>query len=53
MDAFKAGYFVGTPAGESIIPIAPDERASLRFTFFWPDAARWEGRRCEIEVVEP
>jgi hypothetical protein len=33
------------------IPIAPGQAAPIRFTFFWPEVGRWEGRDFQIEMV--
>jgi len=33
------------------IPVARDQTSPLRFTFFWPEAERWEGRDFAVEVV--
>ncbi len=33
------------------IPVAPAQTAPIRFTFFWREAWRWEGRDFEINVV--
>ncbi|MGH8429570.1 MAG: hypothetical protein ACREUF_04115, partial [Solimonas sp.] len=32
------------------IPIGCEQKAPIRFTFFWPAAERWEGRDFEIRV---
>lgn len=32
------------------IPVAPDQSAPVRFTFFWLDADRWEGRDYMVRV---
>jgi glucoamylase len=44
-----------TPTGLGIefvdIPIAPGQAAPIRFTFFWPEVGRWEGRDFQIEMV--
>jgi glucoamylase len=34
------------------IPVAPDQRGPIRFTFFWPDANRWEGHDFQVGVEE-
>ncbi|MBI3726429.1 glucan 1,4-alpha-glucosidase [bacterium] len=34
------------------IPIGKDQRAPVRFTFFWTDAGRWEGRDFQVQVDE-
>ncbi|MBI4502068.1 MAG: glucan 1,4-alpha-glucosidase [Gemmatimonadetes bacterium] len=34
------------------IAIAADQRAPLRFTFYWPESDRWEGRDFEVAVRE-
>jgi glucoamylase len=33
------------------IEVAPDERVPLRFTFYWPDGARWEGHDYSVAVA--
>ncbi len=33
------------------IPIAPGQTAPIRFTFYWRETQRWEGRDFEINVV--
>ncbi|MGH9158687.1 MAG: hypothetical protein ACRD2X_01705 [Vicinamibacteraceae bacterium] len=33
------------------IAVAPDQRAPIRFTFFWPTNGRWEGRDYELTIV--
>jgi len=33
------------------IAIPPQESGLIRFTFFWTDAGRWEGRDFEVAVV--
>jgi glucoamylase len=33
------------------VPIASDRVAPIRFTFFWPDANRWEGRDYQVNVT--
>ena len=44
-----------TPTGLGIefvdVPLAPGQAAPLRFTFFWPEAGRWEGRDFQIEMA--
>lgn len=32
------------------IPIARDQRAPIRFTFYWEDARRWEGRDYAVAI---
>jgi glucoamylase len=32
------------------IPIPREQRAPVRFTFFWPEDSRWEGRDYEVAV---
>ena len=32
------------------IPIPSEQRAPIRFTFFWPGSDRWEGRDFQIDV---
>ncbi len=32
------------------IPVASDQRAPIRFTFFWPDQERWEGRDYAVNI---
>ncbi len=34
------------------IPILPTQRSPIRFTFFWTDADKWEGRDYEVKVRE-
>lgn len=34
------------------LPILPAQRSPIRFTFFWTDADRWEGRDYEVTVRE-
>ena len=33
------------------IAIAPNQRAPIRFTFFWPESGRWEEREFQVDVV--
>jgi len=44
---------IGTAVGQSYvdIPIASDQHAPIRFTFFWPAAQRWEGRDYAVVPV--
>jgi glucoamylase len=35
------------------LPISRQQTAPLRFTFYWPEAGRWEGRDFAINVVTP
>jgi glucoamylase len=41
-----------TPLGVEFvdIPVAPDQRAPIRFTLFWPAEGRWEGRDYEVAI---
>ena len=41
-----------TPLGIEFvdIPLAPDQRAPIRFTFFWTQTNQWEGRDYEVAV---
>ncbi len=32
------------------VPVPGDAREPLRFTFYWPDASRWEGKDFEVAV---
>jgi glucoamylase len=32
------------------IPVAPDQRAPIRFTIFYPESNRWEGRDYIVSV---
>jgi glucoamylase len=32
------------------IPVSSQQKAPVRFTFFWTEAQRWEGRDYEVEV---
>ncbi len=34
------------------MPILPTQRSPIRFTFFWTDADKWEGRDYEVKVQE-
>ncbi|MEP7274291.1 MAG: glycoside hydrolase family 15 protein, partial [Acidobacteriota bacterium] len=34
------------------LPIGPEERAPIRFTFYWVEANRWEGREFEVAVQQ-
>lgn len=34
------------------IPVPSDQRAPIRFTFFWPGAEHWEGRDFEVAVQD-
>jgi glucoamylase len=34
------------------IPVPPEQRAPIRFTFFYPDEQRWEGRDYAVRVQE-
>jgi glucoamylase len=44
-----------TPSGLGIyfvdIPVAKSQHAPIRFTFFWTDSERWEGRDYEVGVL--
>ena len=31
----------------------PEGRAPINFTFWWPEAGRWEGRDFEVDVARP
>ena len=33
------------------IPVPAEQRAPLRFTFYWPAAERWEGRDFQVEIA--
>ena len=33
------------------IHVPAQQRAPVRFTFFWPEAQRWEGRNYQVEVL--
>jgi glucoamylase len=35
------------------LEIAPSQRAPLRFTFFWPEADRWEGKDYLVAIDSP
>jgi glucoamylase len=32
------------------LPISASQRAAIRFTFFWPDGQRWEGRDYAVNI---
>ncbi len=34
------------------ISISADQRVPIRFTFFWPEGQRWEGRDMQVQIVE-
>ncbi|MBI4470122.1 MAG: glucan 1,4-alpha-glucosidase [Acidobacteria bacterium] len=34
------------------IPVLPGQRAPIRFTFYWPDGNRWEGRDFQVTIEE-
>lgn len=34
------------------LPIGPEQRAPIRFTFYWVEANRWEGRDFEVAVQQ-
>ncbi len=44
-----------TPSGVGIefvdIDVAKEQRAPLRFTFYWPQEDRWEGRDFQVDVT--
>ena len=42
---------VGLGAHFTDIHVSGQQRAPVRFTFFWPEAQRWEGRNYEVEVL--
>lgn len=44
-----------TPLGLSYadVPIALRQTAPLRFTFYWPEAGRWEGRDYTVSITPP
>ena len=46
-----------TPTGLGIefvdLPIAQEQTAPIRFTFFWTEGTRWEGRDYEVVVSQP
>ena len=42
---------VGLGAHFVDIHVPGQQRAPVRFTFFWPEAQRWEGRNYEVEVL--
>jgi hypothetical protein len=56
-DWWHAKDIDSTPTGLGIsfvdIPVARHQAAPLRFTFFWPEAGRWEGRDFAVDVVAP
>jgi glucoamylase len=33
------------------LAIAPHQKAPIQFTFYWPQANRWEGRDFDVRVV--
>ena len=33
------------------LPVARDQAAPIRFTFYWPEAERWEGRDFHIDMA--
>lgn len=32
------------------IPVAKGQSGSIRFTFFWTDEDRWDGKDCAVEI---
>jgi glucoamylase len=42
---------VGLGAHFTDIHVPGQQRAPVRFTFFWPEPQRWEGRNYEVEVL--
>jgi len=32
------------------IPVPPEQRAPIRFTFFWSESGRWEGKDFQVQV---
>jgi glucoamylase len=40
-------YFVDLPSSK----LAPD--SAVCFTFYWPEAERWEGRNFEVKIAKP
>ncbi|EQD53427.1 Glucan 1,4-alpha-glucosidase [mine drainage metagenome] len=40
----------GLPVHHVDIPVAADQRAPLRFTFYWPESDKWEGRDFEVAI---
>lgn len=49
-----ANDVASTPTGLGIefvdITVPPDQRAHIRFTFFWTESGQWEGRDYEVSV---
>lgn len=41
---------IGTGHEYVDIPVAREQRAPVRFTFFWPNAAHWEGRDFQVGI---
>ncbi|MEP7339214.1 MAG: glycoside hydrolase family 15 protein [Acidobacteriota bacterium] len=35
------------------IPLPPDQRAPIRFTFYWTESARWEGQNFQVSMARP
>src|SRR5207253_649013 len=33
------------------IAVSPDQRAPIRFTFFWTEPGRWEGRDYQVAIA--
>jgi glucoamylase len=42
---------IGTGHEYADIRVSRGQRAPIRFTFFWTDAGRWEGREFQVAVV--
>lgn len=34
------------------LPVAEDQQAPVRFTFFWPGERRWEGQDFSVTIQE-
>jgi len=47
-----AGYSVDTGLGTHFadIRVASQQKTPVRFTFFWTEAQRWEGREVEVRA---
>lgn len=46
MDSGLGTYYIDIPTGELSVG------TSIRFTFYWPEARRWEGNDFEVVIVE-
>ena len=49
-DAASLTTALGIHYADIVVP--ETQQAAVRFTFFWPDAERWEGRDFQVDVEE-